>query len=128
MCLITINDSFRPVFMKLYNRHEDYLIQYITVFSLNVVKKPIVDEGIFSETELGIIGSVLFFTYAIGKFTEGNPMLSGVSWKNFQTINAPINPTIPAPENSLQAIQNCIDMGVDVIEIDLKKTKDLTFT
>ncbi len=24
----------------------------------------------------------------------------------------------------LQAIQNCIDMGVDVIEIDLKKTKD----
>ena len=32
MCLITINDSFRPVFMKLYNRHEDYLIQYITVF------------------------------------------------------------------------------------------------
>lgn len=29
-----------------------------------------------------------------------------------------------APENSLQAIQNCIDMGVDMIEIDLKKTKD----
>ena len=34
-------------------------------------KKPIVEEGIFSETELGIIGSVLFFTYAIGKFTNG---------------------------------------------------------
>lgn len=29
-----------------------------------------------------------------------------------------------APENSLQAIQNCIDMGVDMIEIDLKRTKD----
>ena len=28
-------------------------------------------EGVFSETELGIIGSVLFFTYAIGKFTNG---------------------------------------------------------
>ena len=39
--------------------------------SLNVVKKPIVEEGIFSETELGIIGAVLFFTYAIGKFTNG---------------------------------------------------------
>ena len=36
-----------------------------------MVKKPIVEEGIFSETELGIIGSVLFFTYAIGKFTNG---------------------------------------------------------
>ena len=29
-----------------------------------------------------------------------------------------------APENSLQAIQNCIDMGVDMVEVDLKKTKD----
>lgn len=29
-----------------------------------------------------------------------------------------------APENSLQAYQNCIDMGVDMVEIDLKKTKD----
>ena len=29
-----------------------------------------------------------------------------------------------APENSLQAFQNCIDMGVDMIELDLKMTKD----
>lgn len=29
-----------------------------------------------------------------------------------------------APENSLQAVKNCIDMGVDIVEIDLKKTKD----
>ena len=29
-----------------------------------------------------------------------------------------------APENSLQAIANCIDMGVDMVEIDLKKTRD----
>lgn len=29
-----------------------------------------------------------------------------------------------APENSLQAFQNCIDMGVDMVELDLKKTKD----
>ena len=28
-----------------------------------------------------------------------------------------------APENSLQAIQNCIDMGVDMVEIDVRKTK-----
>ena len=44
---------------------------YVCRLSLNVVKRPIVEEGIFSETELGIIGSVLFFTYAIGKFTNG---------------------------------------------------------
>ena len=29
-----------------------------------------------------------------------------------------------APENSLQAIQNCIDMGADMVEIDLKRSKD----
>ena len=29
-----------------------------------------------------------------------------------------------APENSLQAIQNCIEMGVDMVELDVRKTKD----
>ena len=48
-----------------------YGMYYECRLSLNVVKKPIVDEGIFSDSELGIIGSVLFFTYAIGKFTNG---------------------------------------------------------
>ena len=32
-----------------------------------------------------------------------------------------------APENSLQAYRNCIDMGVDMIEIDIHKTKDNQF-
>ena len=29
-----------------------------------------------------------------------------------------------APENSLQAIKNCIKMGVDMVEIDVRETKD----
>ncbi len=29
-----------------------------------------------------------------------------------------------APENSLQAIRNCIDLGVDMVEIDIRLTKD----
>ena len=29
-----------------------------------------------------------------------------------------------APENSLDAIKNCIDMGVDMVEIDVRKSKD----
>lgn len=28
------------------------------------------------------------------------------------------------PENSIQALNNCVVMGVDIVEIDLKKTKD----
>ena len=48
-----------------------YGMYYVCRLSLNVVKKPIVDEGVFSETELGIIGAVLFFTYAVDKFMNG---------------------------------------------------------
>ena len=29
------------------------------------------------------------------------------------------------PENSIRAIQNCIDLGVNMVEIDIKKTKDI---
>ncbi len=29
-----------------------------------------------------------------------------------------------APENSIEAIENCIEMGVDIVEIDVRKTKD----
>ncbi len=29
-----------------------------------------------------------------------------------------------APENSLQAIKNCIEMGVDIVEVDVAKTSD----
>jgi OPA family sugar phosphate sensor protein UhpC-like MFS transporter len=35
------------------------------------MKKPIIDEGLFTESQIGIIGSALFFTYAVGKFTNG---------------------------------------------------------
>lgn len=48
-----------------------YGLYYVCRLSLNVIKKPIVDAGVLSETELGIIGSGLFITYAIGKFVNG---------------------------------------------------------
>lgn len=48
-----------------------YGLYYVCRLSLNVIKKPIVDAGILSEAELGIIGSALFITYAVGKFANG---------------------------------------------------------
>ena len=48
-----------------------YGLFYVCRLSLNVIKKPLVDAGVLSETELGIIGSGLFITYAVGKFTNG---------------------------------------------------------
>lgn len=48
-----------------------YGLYYVCRLSLNVVKKPIVDAGVLSESELGMVGSALFFTYAVGKLTNG---------------------------------------------------------
>ncbi|MDE6071481.1 MAG: MFS transporter [Muribaculaceae bacterium] len=48
-----------------------YALYYVCRLSMNIVRKPIVDDGLFTETELGIIGSCLFFVYAVGKMANG---------------------------------------------------------
>ncbi|WP_103072101.1 MFS transporter [Aquimarina sediminis] len=48
-----------------------YGLYYVCRLSLNVVKKPIVDSGFLTESQLGLIGSALFFSYALGKFVNG---------------------------------------------------------
>ncbi len=48
-----------------------YAIYYVCRLSMNIVRKPIVEDGVFSETQLGIIGSCLFFVYAVGKMANG---------------------------------------------------------
>ncbi|NOU58485.1 MFS transporter [Marinifilum caeruleilacunae] len=48
-----------------------YSLFYVCRLSLNVVKKPLVDAGVLNESELGMVGSALFFTYAIGKLVNG---------------------------------------------------------
>lgn len=48
-----------------------YGLYYVCRLCLNVIKTPLVKAGILTETELGIIGSALFFSYAVGKFVNG---------------------------------------------------------
>jgi OPA family sugar phosphate sensor protein UhpC-like MFS transporter len=48
-----------------------YGLIYTCRLALGVVKKPIIDAGIYTPAELGMIGSALFYTYAIGKLTNG---------------------------------------------------------
>jgi len=48
-----------------------YAVFYVVRMSLGVVKKPMLDAGIVSIEELGIMGSAFFFTYAFGKFLNG---------------------------------------------------------
>ena len=48
-----------------------YSLFYLCRLSMGVVKKPLIDEGVFSASELGIIASAFYFVYAIGKFLNG---------------------------------------------------------
>ena len=48
-----------------------YSLYYVCRMSINVVKQPLIDEGILSAGELGLIGSALLFVYAVGKFMNG---------------------------------------------------------
>jgi OPA family sugar phosphate sensor protein UhpC-like MFS transporter len=65
---------------QLYRRHRlrvmlaitlGYGVIYTCRLALGVVKKPLIDAGIFGPAELGFIGSALFYTYAVGKLTNG---------------------------------------------------------
>jgi OPA family sugar phosphate sensor protein UhpC-like MFS transporter len=48
-----------------------YSLSYTCRLALGMVKKPLLDAGVFSAEELGLIGSALFYTYAFGKLTNG---------------------------------------------------------
>jgi len=48
-----------------------YSLYYVCRMSLSVVKQPIIDAGVLSPGQLGIIGSALLFVYAVGKFMNG---------------------------------------------------------
>ncbi len=48
-----------------------YGIAYTCRLGLSVVKKPLIDGGIFSAYDLGVIGSGLLYGYAFGKLSNG---------------------------------------------------------
>ena len=48
-----------------------YSLYYVCRMSINVVKQPLIDEGVLTAGQLGLIGSSLLFVYAVGKFMNG---------------------------------------------------------
>ena len=63
-----------------YRRHRVRVMLAITLgygfiytcrLGLSIVKKPLIDGGVFTVDELGMIGSALFYGYAFGKFFNG---------------------------------------------------------
>ena len=70
-----------------------YGLFYVCRLSINVIKKPLVDGNILTEKELGIIGSALFFSYAIGKFVNGF-LSDRINIKHFMAIGLIISSLI----------------------------------
>ncbi len=48
-----------------------YALYYVCRMAMGVVKQPLIDGGIFTAAQLGVIGSAFYFVYAFGKFANG---------------------------------------------------------
>ena len=48
-----------------------YTLYYVCRMTLGVVKQPLIDGGILTAGQLGIIGGAFYFVYAAGKFMNG---------------------------------------------------------
>ena len=48
-----------------------YTLYYVCRGTLGVVKQPLIDGGVLTAGQLGLIGSAFYFVYAVGKFTNG---------------------------------------------------------
>jgi len=48
-----------------------YTLYYVCRMTLGVVKQPLIDSGVLTAGQLGIIGSAFYFVYAVGKFMNG---------------------------------------------------------
>ena len=48
-----------------------YALYYVCRLSMGVMKQPLIDAGLLSATQLGIVGACLYWCYAVGKFVNG---------------------------------------------------------
>ena len=48
-----------------------YALYYVCRMTFSIVKQPLIDQGLFSAAQLGIIGSAMLLVYSFGKFANG---------------------------------------------------------
>lgn len=48
-----------------------YALYYVCRLSMGVMKQPLIEAGLLTATQLGIIGACLYWTYAVGKLVNG---------------------------------------------------------
>ena len=79
-----------------------YGFYYVCRLSLNVIKKPLVDAGIFDPAQLGMIGSALFFTYAAARLLNG-VLVDHANLKRFMAVGLLVSAFINLLLGSLPA-------------------------
>ena len=76
-------DKEKEVYRQLRNRTfwgacTAYSLYYVCRLALSVVKQPLIDGGVLSASQLGLIGSAMLFVYAIGKFMNDDKLYSHI--------------------------------------------------
>lgn len=59
-----------------------YALYYVCRLSMGVMKQPLIDEGLLTATQLGVIGACLYWAYAVGKLVNGF-LADGANIKRF---------------------------------------------
>ena len=69
-----------------------YALYYVCRLSMGVMKQPLIDAGLLTATQLGIIGACLYWTYAAGKLINGF-LGDGANIKRFMALGLVISAT-----------------------------------
>ncbi len=85
--------------LKTYNRRKwetvlaatfAYALYYVCRLSMGVLKQPLIDVGLLSATQLGIVGACMYWTYAVGKLVNGF-MADGANIRRFMATGIVIS-------------------------------------
>ena len=91
-----------------------YSLYYVCRMSLSVVKQPLIDEGVLTAGQLGVIGSALLFVYAVGKFMNGF-IADYCNIRRFMFTGLAISAAVNLLMGILGIINECVAIPVGVV-------------
>ena len=70
-----------------------YALYYVCRLSMGVMKQPLIDAGLLSATQLGVIGACLYWSYAVGKLINGF-LADSANIKRFMALGLLVSTTM----------------------------------
>lgn len=70
-----------------------YALYYVCRLSMGVMKQPLIDAGLLTATQLGVIGACLYWSYAVGKLVNGF-LSDGANIKRFMATGLVVSVTM----------------------------------